>query len=121
MILIVDDHLDTGAALARLLKKKCGQEVVAVGSGQAALAVVETARPSLIVLDMMMPGMHGLEVLRRIRAGAAGKDVPVIVYSADDSPETARQALEQGAQEFVIKGSVGWDQLCGVILKHSPG
>ena len=55
MILIVDDHIDTSTALVRLLSK-CGQQAVAVASGEAALALLETCTPSLIVLDMMMPG-----------------------------------------------------------------
>ena len=65
MILIVDDHIDTGTVLARLLKK-CGQDAVAVSSGVAALKLLETTRPSVIVLGMMMPGMHEMEVLQRV-------------------------------------------------------
>ena len=118
MILIVDDHIDTGTVLARLLKK-CGQEAVAVSSGAAALKLLEQARPSVIVLDMMMPGMHGLEVLERVRADAAVKDVPVIVYSADHAPHTVRQAREGGAQEFMVKGVVPWDKLCDMITRYA--
>ena len=118
MILIVDDHIDTGTILARLLKK-CGQEAIAVSSGPAALKLLESARPSVIVLDMMMPEMGGLEVLQRLRADAAVKDVPVIVYSADHAAETARQAREQGAQEFVVKGNVPWDRLCTLITGYA--
>ena len=86
MILIVDDHLVTGTALARLLKK-CGHEAVAVGSGLAALEMLESMRPDAIVLDMMLPGMHGLEVLRRVREDASVKDVPVVVYGTFMLPE----------------------------------
>jgi CheY-like chemotaxis protein len=118
LILIVDDHLDTGAVLARLLKKE-GHEAVAVGSGPAALKLLETTRPGVIVLDMMMPGMHGLEVLRRVRGSAAVKDVPVIVYSADYNIDTARKAQAQGAQEFVVKGTVGWAELCVIISRYA--
>ena len=117
MILIVDDHIDTSTALARLLKK-CGQQAVAVASGEAALALLKTTRPGLIVLDMMMPGMHGLEVLRHVRANPALVDVPVIVFSADYNIDTARKAREQGAHEYIVKGTVGWDHLCDVILKY---
>ena len=118
MILIVDDHIDTGTVLARLLKKS-GHDAVAVSSGTAALQLLETARPSVIVLDMMMPGMHGLEVLQRVRADAAIKDVPVIVFSADSTPGTARQAREGGAQEFVVKGVMPWDRLSDLITGYA--
>ena len=118
MILIVDDHIDTGTVLARLLKK-CGHEAIAVTSGAAALKLLEAARPSVIVLDMMMPDMHGLEVLRRVREDAAVKDLPVIVFSADYSHDVARQARDRGAQEFVVKGTVPWDRLCDMISKYA--
>jgi two-component system phosphate regulon response regulator PhoB len=120
MILIVDDHIDTGTILARMLKW-CGHDAVAVSSGPAALKLLETARPGVIVLDMMMPGMHGLEVLRRVRAEAAVKDVPVIVYSADDSAQIVQQAREGGAQEFIVKGVVPWDLLCATITRYATG
>jgi CheY-like chemotaxis protein len=120
MILIVDDHIDTGTVLARLLRT-CGQEAVAVSSGLAALKLLETTRPNVIVLDMMMPGMSGLEVLQRVRSDAAVKDVPVIIFSADHTAETARQAREQGAQEFVLKGTLPWDRLCEVITRYAAG
>ena len=118
MILIVDDHIDTGTILARMMKK-CGHEAVAVSSGPAALKLLETTRPSVIVLDMMMPEMSGLEVLQRVRADAAVKDVPVIIFSADQTSATARQAREQGAQEFVLKGALPWDRLCAMITGYA--
>ena len=118
MILIVDDHIDTGTILARMLKR-CGHDAVAVSSGAAALKLLDTARPNVIVLDMMMPEMHGLEVLQRVRAEAGTKDVPVIVYSADHTPGTVRQALDGGAQEFVVKGVMPWDRLCAMITRYA--
>jgi CheY-like chemotaxis protein len=118
MILIVDDHIDTGTILARMLKR-CGHDAVAVSSGPAALKLLETARPAVIVLDMMMPGMHGLEVLQRVRADAAVKDLPVIVYSADHSAHTEQQARDGGAQEFMVKGVVPWDRLCAMITRYA--
>ena len=120
MILIVDDHIDTGTILARMLKR-CGHDAVAVSSGPAALKLLEAARPSVIVLDMMMPGMHGLEVLQRVRADAAVRDVPVIVYSADHTSHTEQQARDGGAQEFMVKGVVPWDRLCAMVTRYATG
>jgi putative two-component system response regulator len=118
MILIVDDHIDTGTILARMLKR-CGHDAVAVSSGAAALQWLEIARPSVMILDMMMPEMHGLEVLQRVRADARQKDVPVIIYSADHSPRVEEQARDGGAQEFVVKGVVPWDRLCAMITRYA--
>ena len=118
MILIVDDHLDTGSVLARMLKK-CGHDAVAVGSGAAALELLKTTRPSVIVLDIMMPGMNGLDVLDRVRADAVTRDVPVVVFSADYAFDTARKARELGAREYVVKGTVGWVEVCDIIARYS--
>jgi two-component system, OmpR family, response regulator len=118
LILIVDDHLDTGAALARLLKK-CGYDAVAVGSGAAALELLETVTPGVVVLDLMMPQMDGMEVLRRMRGGAATREVPVLVFSADYSLDAARKAMQRGAQEYVVKGTMGWQALCDLIGKYA--
>jgi CheY-like chemotaxis protein len=118
MILVVDDHLDTGAALARLLRM-CGHEAVAVASGAAALEFIEATRPSVMVMDTMMPQMHGLEVLRRMRDDPRLRDIPVIIYSADDRFDVARQARDLGAKEFIVKGTVSWEQLCVTIARHA--
>ena len=63
--------------------------------------------------------MHGLEVLRHVRSKPALTDIPVVVFSADYNLDTARKAREQGAQEYIVKGTVGWDHLCDLILKYS--
>jgi CheY-like chemotaxis protein len=114
LVLIVDDNLDTAHALARLLKRR-EQDAVAVESGPKALELLDTMRPSVIVLDIMMPQMDGLEVLQYVRSAPLLKDVPVIVFSADFSIDTARRALELGAQAYLVKGTVEWKHLCDTI------
>jgi CheY-like chemotaxis protein len=114
LVLIVDDNLDTASALARLLKRR-EQDAVAVDSGPAALELLETLRPSVIVLDMMMPQMDGLEVLQHLRGMPVLKDVPVIIFSADFSIDTARRALELGARAYLVKGTIEWKHLCDTI------
>jgi CheY-like chemotaxis protein len=114
LVLIVDDNFDTACALTRLLKMR-QQDAVAVDSGPKALEVLATMRPSVIVLDMMMPQMDGLEVLQHVRDTALLKDVPVIIYSADFKIETARRALALGARAYLVKGTVEWKHLCDTI------
>ena len=116
MVLIIDDNLDTASALARLLKRR-EQDAVAVDSGPAALELLETMRPSVIVLDVMMPRMDGLEVLKHLRGTPVLKDVPVIIFSADFRIETARRAAELGAKAYLVKGTVEWKHLCDTIGK----
>ena len=117
MILIVDDHLDSGAVLARLLKRR-GYDAMAVSSGRAALAILQSVRPELIVLDMHMPDLDGLSVLRQVRADAATADVPVVLYTADPDNAAIREAKSLGAADFLVKGQVAWDELCARITAH---
>lgn len=101
-VLVVDDDESTCDALQRLLTRM-GYTTTCAMDGRQALDVAETIRPDVIVLDWMMPGMDGLEVLRRLRASQATKDVPVLLYSAVDNPDLVGEAARLGAQECVLK------------------
>ena len=87
MILIVDDQKDTGTALERLLRY-AGHESVSVTGGAEAIAMLHVRKPSLLVLDVNMPDMDGLTILRTIKEHDELKDVRVAMYSADTRPET---------------------------------
>ena len=115
-VLVVDDDEPTGDAIRRLLGRMGYQAQWAPG-GQEAMASLETGLPDLIVLDWMMPGMNGLEVLRRLRANPTTQDLPVIIYTAANSPAVAQQAADHGAQECVLK-SGGFFPLYDSIQRH---
>jgi CheY-like chemotaxis protein len=114
VILIADDYPDSCQALKRLLEKM-GYHVECVTSGMDAVAMTQTIRPSLIILDVAMPGMDGMEVLRQLRKEEATRDVPVIFYSAHADPEKIAQAKDLGADDYVVKGSVDWMSLLGKV------
>jgi CheY-like chemotaxis protein len=116
MILIVDDDPDTGAALERLLRY-AGQEAVHVMNGSEALQLLAVRRPSLVLLDLMMPDIYGIEVLRTIRATPNVADVPVVVYSADAQHSTMVKAQAAGATDFVVKGTISWASLVKRIVE----
>src|SRR5687768_8171028 len=99
-ILIVDDEAGVRSSLVGILGDE-GYAAEAVESGEACLALLETRRFDLILLDVWLPKMDGLETLSRIRALDA--DVPVIVISGHGSIETAVKAVRMGAQDFVEK------------------
>lgn len=81
-ILLVEDDTNSRQTLARLLGH-AGYEVVTAESGQAALDVLERLRPGLVLLDLMMPGIDGTEVLRRIRADRRWADLKVVLLTGD--------------------------------------
>ncbi|MFQ5829007.1 MAG: response regulator [Candidatus Methylomirabilia bacterium] len=99
-ILVVDDEEDICQLFLRSLALE-GFEVAAVGSGPEALAVVDREPPDLIILDLALPGMDGIETLRRIRE--RGVDSKVLILTAYGTAQRAREALALGAREFVSK------------------
>jgi two-component system nitrogen regulation response regulator NtrX len=99
-ILVVDDEAGVRSSLAGILGDE-GYLVDAVESGEACLAALETKRYDLILLDVWLPRLDGLETLQRLRAIDA--EVPVIVISGHGTIETAVKAVRFGAQDFVEK------------------
>jgi len=100
-VLIVDDEPEIGAFLVDLLTAQ-GFCCTWVDSGPAALAVIGPQGPDIVLLDIMMPGMGGLEVLRQIR-DSEDADPAVIMISCLAHPNTTLRALEEGADHFVVK------------------
>jgi DNA-binding NtrC family response regulator len=99
-ILLVDDEPTARYGTRRALESK--YKIVEAGSAAEARAGLDTARPDLILLDMVMPDEDGLAFLRSLRA--AGNQTPVLVVSALDSASTAIEALRAGAQDYIVKG-----------------
>ena len=100
VVLLVDDDAAVRRSVAEGLELE-GFEVVCASGGRAALAAVETVAPAVIVLDLGMPDLDGLEVLRRLRE--AGHDVPVCILSARDEVDDRVRGLEAGADDYVVK------------------
>lgn len=100
-ILVVDDTPQNIRLLDAVLTPR-GYVVVHAGSGQAALDLVQQRPPDLILLDILMPGMDGYEVCRRLRADPTYQALPIIMITASGDQEKLK-ALEAGADEFITK------------------
>jgi len=100
VVLLVDDDAAIRRAVGAALELE-GYRVVRASGGRAALAAVESVAPAVILLDLAMPDLDGLEVLRRLRAN--GDDVPVCVLSARDDVEDRVRGLQAGADDYVVK------------------
>jgi DNA-binding response OmpR family regulator len=98
-ILIVDDDKTVAAILSRYLQRE-GYEVESVGNGRTALHRTQSEPPDLIVLDLMLPGMSGLEVCRRLRTFTA---VPIIMLTARGEESDRVFGLKLGADDYVVK------------------
>lgn len=110
MILIVDDSEDVAKIVQRFLRF-AGHEAVAVHSGVAALEFLQDRRPDLIILDVNMPEMDGIEVLQAIKRDATVSQIPVIMYSADPHDEKIIEAHELGAVGYMVKGRIDFNDL----------
>jgi two-component system, sensor histidine kinase and response regulator len=113
IILIVDDVSRNIQVLGTLLKKTDCELAVAT-SGQQALNTVARIKPDLILLDIMMPGMDGFEVCRKLKAGKETKNIPVIFLSAKNETVDIITAYELGAVDYLTKPIVGIELLTRV-------
>jgi CheY-like chemotaxis protein len=99
-VLVVDDEAEGVELLREFLSAK-GYEVITASDGDEALRKVKEERPHLVLLDIQMPKMDGLEVLRRLRE--IDKEVGVIMITGVNEQEIARQAMALGAFDYIVK------------------
>jgi two-component system response regulator MprA len=100
-ILVVDDERAVRDSLRRALELE-GYEIELAGDGREALYRLDgEAQPDAVILDVLMPGLDGLEVCRRMRAG--GNGVPVLMLTARDAVENRVEGLDAGADDYVTK------------------
>lgn len=101
-ILIVDDNLSL-ANLYQIVFERDQWQVERVSSGRQALGVLATSTPDVVLLDLMMPDMDGIEVCRRIREQYPAAPPCIAVYTAINRPETREDSLSAGADLFFSK------------------
>ena len=101
-ILLVDDHALVRAGLKRLLATHSAGEILEASNGRDALAMIRQRQPELVILDLNLPGLGGLELLRRMIQAGAG---PILVLSMHSEPLYAKRALDAGAAGYVTKNA----------------
>jgi len=119
-ILIVDDDTRVINALRRTLAYE-GYSVSVAANGEAALAVARNKPPDLVILDLMLPGMDGLEVCRRLRA--AGDGIAILMLTARDTVADRVAGLEIGADDYLVKPFALEELLArvkAVLRRHNP-
>ena len=109
-VLIVEDDAATRELMRRTLEGH-GRPVSEAGNGRLALEAIERARPSLILLDLLMPEMDGFEFLYALRANDAWRDIPVIVVTSKDLSADERRRLSGKVDSVLQKGALGREDL----------
>jgi two-component system phosphate regulon response regulator PhoB len=101
-VLVVDDELDILELVKYNLDKE-GYQVTVVESGEAALLAARLKMPDVVVLDLMLPGVDGLEVCRRLKNDAKTRSIPIVMLTAKGSEADIVAGLELGASDYVTK------------------
>ncbi len=120
MVLIVDPDPVSAPSLARLLRYN-GYAAEIVPTASEALALLATRRPKAVVLDLALPHITGIQLIKSIRSDAAFAEVPLVVYTGEFSHEAASEALAAGAADVIVKGTVGAQSLLARIEKQITG
>lgn len=100
--LVIEDYEDLAAHMADVLAE-AGFEVAVSHSGSEGLSKAEALRPDLVVVDLMLPEVHGFDVCQRLRTGPLGRTVRILVVSAKRYDHDVRLALSVGADRYLKK------------------
>jgi len=102
-VLIVDDHEPTRLLIGRIVTQEMGARVALAGTCEEALRVAQQQKFDVILLDLLMPGIGGYEVLRRVRAEGANRATPILVISVMSDHDSIERCRLLGATAFVAK------------------
>ncbi len=102
-VLIVEDDASFRRVYHDMLET-AGYNVFVADNGETGWELAKAEKPNLIMLDLVLPGLHGLEVLKYIRDDAETKDIPVIITTALGEQDDIRKGIELGANDYLVKG-----------------
>jgi DNA-binding response OmpR family regulator len=108
-VLIVEDEEDAAELFAEMMRVS-GFRVIKTSKSQPAIAIMTEEKPDLVLLDIMMPGVSGLDILRQMRRDPNLSDIPVIVLTAKSMPADIKNGMEAGASTYLTK-PVGFQEL----------
>ena len=116
-ILIVEDEMIMRKLLVDAFTKN-GFKVAEASDGEEGLKVALDFKPDTILLDLMMPGMDGLVVLKKLKEEEWSKDIPVTILTNSGESDKIAKALEQGVSKYIIKSSMAVDDIVERIAKE---
>ena len=115
ILLAEDDRILRKAGEAALKKK--GYEVISAVDGEDALAKARAQKPDLVLLDVMMPKMQGIDVLYALKADPGVRDIPVIMLTNLEQPADMKRAADGGAHSYLVKSNMNLDELAARIAE----
>ena len=113
-MLVVDDDRIV-AEMYRLALTRAGHDVSVASDGEMGLEMASSVRPDFMFLDMRMPKMGGVEVLKSLAAAEGTRDIPVVMLSNYDEPGLVRECLKLGAKEYLVKAGTNPAELSRIV------
>jgi two-component system phosphate regulon response regulator PhoB len=118
-VLVVDDNADTCRVLAAFLTR-AGHHAICTASVSEAMEKLDEQTPDLVITDLMMPYQSGYDLLRLVRRNARTRELPVIIFSAIGEAGYIEQAVEMGATDYWLKGSISVAELSDRLRAYLP-
>ena len=109
-ILLVEDEEDLGKMMANRLKEE-GFGVSLFLTGEGVISIVKQVKPDLILLDILLPGKDGIEVLKELKSDSEVKEIPVVMLTMLDDKVRIAQAMELGSRGYLVKGDYDLEHL----------
>ncbi len=116
--LVIADDMDTVLMLEEILLKKTGYEIIKAKTGTEALKKIQTAKPKIALLDLIMPEMNGDAICRFIKNNNELKHIKIVIITSHGKPEDKERAMKSGCDYFLTK-PVSSRQLLDIIAKES--
>lgn len=116
-VLLIEDDKDQ-ILLYQTKFELDGYAFVAAKNGPEGLQLVTAEKPDIILIDLLMPGMGGLEVLEKLKSDGATKNIPAIIVTNLDKHEMAEKALKLGALDFIVKSKIPLRDMMSRIENH---
>lgn len=116
-ILVVDDEPSIQKAIAEALRME-DFVVFTAADGEQAMELVKQNKPDLILLDLILPGKNGFEVLKEIKSFGEFSKIPIIILSNLGDEEEIRQGMRMGAADYLIKADYDLHEVVAIIKKH---
>ena len=115
-ILFIEDESAMHKTFGEVLNK-AGYEMISALDGESGLRLAQASKPDLIVLDLILPKLHGFEVLGRLKENQETKDIPVVVLTNLESMAEVDRALELGAAAYLVKAQYSLEELIDKVRK----
>ena len=113
-ILIIEDEVSLLKSLTEVLEER-GYEVVGATDGESGLRLAQERNPDLIILDLLLPGMDGVDVLRQLRENKETEGIPVLVLTNLSDEKTVAEVLAVGGKDYLVKSDVNLEMIANKV------